>query len=1069
MDIYTQHILSQDLLYNNVLVLNMDDVFIQSMNKQMAYTFSQKEQIAAYNFHDKLLYVSYLRTGKAMCSLTANDEYGNEETVEFELRTAKNLAPEITKPLPDLVMHPGQIDTIDLSGYVSYYNHDLLNTSLRFYPSGIVKNDFSDARYIIVQAISPGSVLVGAEIRGTDDKQFCTGQFHITVLATGPYDKNLYSTVPVNFEQEYDTVDLNNYFGDYQNETLTFSLARPVDKMKIEGNELIVAKGATSLFPIEITATNSSGLSCTNSIIITNETATGISNIPDQDLSGKMYSVIDLHDYYKLNTDHSNIDFKIFNGLISSARTIAECVLNPDSAANAMQLFLYPVALGEETVTINAYSRDCSCYLADQTFKVRIDKMPQPSPLEYISFDTVYYIDQEVGSWSQSISMRDYLPQTDRHVQWSSCYGAGTRYNSMYYYANDSIGVVTHEVLLYDNLGNFAKVPFTVKDMRSPKWVAKDSYTDIETKAGEVEYRFNIRDYLYDPQGTYNISVLNMRGGSFSIDGMDATMRYESTGSCSFTLKASNPSGSVFRNFIFTPEHRSSLVIKQIPDMYLPEGFGAVRIDLNDYFAPLDSVPLSFFYYQYPKYDKIALADHYFTIYEDSLPVESLSVFGADQTSAESIYFKAIVSKASLQKPLLYSDEYITMEVGDFLDVKKFNLSENFSLDYSARTCLYQYWQSPILYAFAEGSTIINLNDGVKVLTLHIEIQKAKADHISFMLNEIYLQVGDIVELPLSVAPVILPDCEMQFAISDPNIMKLNGRKLQSLAVGQSTVTVTSGIETAQLLVHVVDKAADAEKISIVNVSNDGDSRYGFPELVVQPVGARYRTPDIEVSSNIATFQNGTIIYSNIGDAAISITSSGVTTRNAVSTANLAPVIDSIPLHTGALAGYFAPVYLGLYISDDFTPASVIQVSTSSGKKLIAEINGLILNVHTDDLMWSGTDTITITAMDSQGASSTRSIAFSVTVPFIELSSHNISNIFDPLSVYPNPASTYLTVRLPEGTVSNVLIYASDGLLVYSGQAHAETSIPIDGIKPGLYNISINTNGKFQTQTIVIE
>jgi len=422
-----------------------------------------------------------------------------------------------------------------------------------------------------------------------------------------------------------------------------------------------------------------------------------------------------------------------------------------------------------------------------------------------------------------------------------------------------------------------------------------------------------------------------------------------------------------------------------------------------------------------------------------------------------------------MQEQLLHTEEYITMQVGEFLDIKKFNLSDNFDLDFDARTCLYQYWLSPILYAFAEGSATINLNDGVKVLILHIDIQRPEAEHISFMLNEIYLQVGDVIELPLSVAPVTLPDCEMEFTISDQNVLELNGRTLHSVEVGQSIVTVTSGAETAQLNVHVVDKAADAENISIVNVANDGDSRYGFPQLVVLPADARYRTPDIELSSNIATYQNGTIVFSNIGDVSVSLTSSGVTTWSPAPTVNHPPLIDTIPMHSDAIAGYFAPIYLGQYITDDFTTASNLQVSASNGRKLIAELNDMILTVHTEDLMWSGTDTIAITVTDSLGASTTRSIAFSITTPFIELSSHNLANTNSTLVVYPNPASKYLTVRLPEEIVSNIVIYASNGLIVYSGQAQSVTSISLTGITPGIYSISIYTNGKFQTQTFVVE
>ncbi|MEQ8413406.1 MAG: T9SS type A sorting domain-containing protein [Imperialibacter sp.] len=75
-------------------------------------------------------------------------------------------------------------------------------------------------------------------------------------------------------------------------------------------------------------------------------------------------------------------------------------------------------------------------------------------------------------------------------------------------------------------------------------------------------------------------------------------------------------------------------------------------------------------------------------------------------------------------------------------------------------------------------------------------------------------------------------------------------------------------------------------------------------------------------------------------------------------------------------------------------------------------------------------------------------------------------------AVYPNPASQYVSVRLPPSvTQAHIDIFSSDGHQVYNGTftTVGQTEVPLNGVLPGIYFVTVATDRWKETHRLVVE
>ncbi|CAD5249057.1 MULTISPECIES: T9SS type A sorting domain-containing protein [unclassified Imperialibacter] len=76
------------------------------------------------------------------------------------------------------------------------------------------------------------------------------------------------------------------------------------------------------------------------------------------------------------------------------------------------------------------------------------------------------------------------------------------------------------------------------------------------------------------------------------------------------------------------------------------------------------------------------------------------------------------------------------------------------------------------------------------------------------------------------------------------------------------------------------------------------------------------------------------------------------------------------------------------------------------------------------------------------------------------------------IAIYPNPASQYVSVRLaPSVTQVQIDIFSSDGCQVYNGTftTGGQTEVPLNGVLPGIYFVTVATDRWKETHRLVVE
>jgi hypothetical protein len=100
--------------------------------------------------------------------------------------------------------------------------------------------------------------------------------------------------------------------------------------------------------------------------------------------------------------------------------------------------------------------------------------------------------------------------------------------------------------------------------------------------------------------------------------------------------------------------------------------------------------------------------------------------------------------------------------------------------------------------------------------------------------------------------------------------------------------------------------------------------------------------------------------------------------------------------------------------------------------------------------------------------SNTDSVGIPVTLHVVE--GLGIQEINTEISIYPNPASTFFTIKNPTDKASQLEIFDATGRIVYSGILRKGSStVEIENWAKGLYLIILHQENNRYTQQIIIE
>lgn len=152
----------------------------------------------------------------------------------------------------------------------------------------------------------------------------------------------------------------------------------------------------------------------------------------------------------------------------------------------------------------------------------------------------------------------------------------------------------------------------------------------------------------------------------------------------------------------------------------------------------------------------------------------------------------------------------------------------------------------------------------------------------------------------------------------------------------------------------------------------------------------------------------------------------------------------------------FEKIEINLYdiFEDDKTPDESLNFQVSGASYLMADVTNGIITITADET-FSGTETLTISAEDEEGKTTSIDVNVKITVP--QGLSDNLSN--HQFSIYPNPASTVLNI---ETNYSNEEIQLFNSLGVELARYNNVQTIDISNLPQGVYILRQgNTNKNF--------
>lgn len=160
---------------------------------------------------------------------------------------------------------------------------------------------------------------------------------------------------------------------------------------------------------------------------------------------------------------------------------------------------------------------------------------------------------------------------------------------------------------------------------------------------------------------------------------------------------------------------------------------------------------------------------------------------------------------------------------------------------------------------------------------------------------------------------------------------------------------------------------------------------------------------------------------------------------------------DTIKVQRGSVFILVLPA-----VSDNMTDSADIMVSSKWGS------NGAV-NTSVDGLY-----TLTITAFDTSG-NVMRCIRYYKVGDFIPPANVK-EHLFSPLKVFPSPANNLLNIQLLGDEISSqIIIFASNGQVVYDSTILNTAIIDTNTFSNGIYSLMIRNSSQVHQQTLVIQ
>ncbi len=304
--------------------------------------------------------------GQATVTVTATDPGGLSATQSVNVTVqTPNRAPEPSGSIPAQSVQAGQTLTLEVAGYFSDPDGDALGYGATTSAAGVVSVSISGSTLTLV-GVAQGTATVN--VTATDPGGLSASQ-GIGVTVTRPNRAPTASgSIPAQSLNpgRTATLDVTSYFSDPDGDTLTYRPATSnagVVSVSVSGSTVTFVGVSEGTATVTVTATDPGGLSATQSVAVTVQTAnrapTAVGAVPPQRLNAGRTARIDMAGYF---TDPDGDRLRFAEETSDAAVVLASMSRNT--------LTMIGVAGGTATVTVTA--TDTGGLTATQTIQVSV-------------------------------------------------------------------------------------------------------------------------------------------------------------------------------------------------------------------------------------------------------------------------------------------------------------------------------------------------------------------------------------------------------------------------------------------------------------------------------------------------------------------------------------------------------------------------------------------------------------------------------------------------------------------------------------------------------------------------
>ena len=540
--------------------------------------------IATVSVTGSSIVVTGAAKGITTVSVIATDPGGLSATQTFQA-TVPNRPPAAVGTIPEETVEVGEAVTVDLSSYFEDPDGDALRYTASPSGSGVVRTSVAGG-ILTVTGLAKGTTDV--TVTATDsDGLSATQTFQATVPNRPPAPV---STIPEETVAVGDavTVDLSSYFEDPDGDALRYTASSAdseVARVSVASGVLTIRAVAKGTAEVSITATDSEGLSATQTVQVTvpNRPPAPVGTIPEETVEVGEADTVDLSSYFE-DPDGDALRY--------TASSSASGVVRTSVAGGT--LTVTGVAKGTAEVTVTA--TDTEDLSATQSFQVAVANQP-PAPVGRIRDETV-----AVGE-AVTVRLSSYFEDPD---------GDALRYTAR----SSTSGVVQTSVA-----GSILTVTGVAKGTTDVTVTARDPEDQSATQTFEVTVpnrpampvgtipaqsvetggttAIDASRYFIDPDGdalTFTASSSNTSVAGVSVSGSTVTITAVATGSARITILARDPDGlpAIQRASVTVEQaNRAPQPVSTIPAQALNPG-GTAAINAALYFTDPDGDALAY-------------------------------------------------------------------------------------------------------------------------------------------------------------------------------------------------------------------------------------------------------------------------------------------------------------------------------------------------------------------------------------------------------------------------------------------------------------------------------------------